>query len=100
MTNAVDLIPAFGIGLTLGAFFFGGLWWTVRRLAVSPNPTGLLCRSLAIRFGIAMTGFSLVMSGEGVRLALAVLGFLAVRELIARRLFPDIHLSGGLRWKS
>lgn len=100
MTSAVDLIPAFGIGLTLGAFFFGGLWWTVRRLTVSPNPTGLLYRSLAIRFGIALTGFYLVMSGGGVRLALAVLGFLAVRELIARHLLSFIHLSGGLSWKS
>jgi len=32
------IIGALAIGMVLGALFFGGLWWTVRRGLTAANP--------------------------------------------------------------
>lgn len=100
MGSAADLLPAFAAGLALGAVFFGGLWWTVRRLAAAPRPSRLLWQSFVLRFGIALAGFYAVANGRGGALAVAVLGFLVMRELIARRFFPRADSPGGMPWKS
>ena len=100
MGSAADLLPAFAAGLALGAVFFGGLWWTVRRLAVAPRPSRLLWQSFALRFAIALAGFYAAANGRGGALAVAVLGFLVMRELIARRFFTRADASGGMPWKS
>lgn len=100
MANVADLLLVLAIGMSLGAVFFGGLLLTVRRLTASPNPARLLYQSMALRLGIALTGFYLVMNGQGGRLAVAVLGFLIVRELIAQRFFSFANFFGGIPWKS
>lgn len=100
MKSAVDLLPAFAAGLILGTVFFGGLWWTVHRLTVASRPSRLLWQSFALRFAIALAGFYAVTNGRGAALAVAVLGFLAMRELIARRCFSRADSTGGMPWKS
>ncbi len=44
-------------GLLLGAIFFGGLWWTVRRGLASRRPALWFIASLLLRMGMAMAGF-------------------------------------------
>lgn len=44
-------------GLLLGAIFFGGLWWTVRRGLASRRPEFWFIVSLLLRMGMAMAGF-------------------------------------------
>ncbi len=43
MSDAAILIAAFLAGLALGAIFFGGLWWTVRR-ALKSGDAGRVVR--------------------------------------------------------
>lgn len=40
----------FLIGITLGFFYFGGLWFTVKKVPVSSNPKWLLFWSAVFRF--------------------------------------------------
>lgn len=76
-------------GLLLGGFFFGGLWWTVRKSMVSENPAFLLLASLLVRMVISLGGFYFVISSEiggaaWTRLLLCLCGFLAARLLVTR----------------
>ena len=38
MSDIAPVIGALAIGIFLGALFFGGLWWTVRRGLTAANP--------------------------------------------------------------
>ena len=44
----------------LGAIFFGGLWWTVRRGISSRRPALWFFGSLLLRMSIALAGFYFV----------------------------------------
>lgn len=79
------LIPL-ATGALLGAFFFGGLWWTVRKSLASPRPALWILGSLLLRMGITLAGFYWVGGGHWERLLLCLLGFLAARLLITFRL--------------
>lgn len=70
-------------GLT-GLFFFGGLWWTVRRALVSPRPALWVISSLLLRSGIAVAVFLLMGSGDWQRILLCLLGFWAARQTVVR----------------
>jgi len=76
------LILSLIVGLALGVFFFGGLWWTVRKATTSTNPAMWFLGSLMLRMTIAMSGFYIVMAGDWRRLCLALLGFIIARMLI------------------
>jgi len=52
------LLPASAAGLALGAIFFGGLWWTVRKVASSPWPALWVLVSLAVRMSMALAAFT------------------------------------------
>lgn len=71
-------------GLLLGAIFFGGLWWTVRKGAASPRPVLWFSGSLLVRMGIVLPGFYFVGGGELPRLLACLLGFLIARLLVTR----------------
>jgi F1F0 ATPase subunit 2 len=49
MNETVILVLAGGAGVLLGAFFFGGLWWTVRRGLSSKRPAFWFLGSLLLR---------------------------------------------------
>ena len=49
--NFWSLAPALAAGLLLGAFFFGGLWWTVRKGVVVPTAGALVLRQPAVAHG-------------------------------------------------
>ena len=54
-------------GLALGLLYFGGLWITVQKMAVSKNPRVLMISSWLIRLGIVLPGLWLVLKqGAGV----------------------------------
>jgi len=77
---AGDLI----VGILLGAFFFGGLWWTIR--AGSPSQwSGLLfSASLMLRMAVAISGFYLVSHGDWRKLLACLTGFLLARIAVTR----------------
>jgi F1F0 ATPase subunit 2 len=89
VTEIGSLSAALGLGLILGWFFFGGLWWTLQRLPTSRNPTLLALGSLVTRTAVTVLGFYWVAAGDWRRIAAAVVGFLIVRQLLIRRIRPQ-----------
>jgi len=79
MNETLTLTLAWVAGAALGAFFFGGLWWTVRKLALSPRPALWFFGSALARMGIALAGFYLVAGGQWERLIACLLGFVTAR---------------------
>ena len=84
MNDIVGWIMAGVAGMALGAFFFGGLWWTVRSSFSSPRPGLLVFVSLLLRLGIALAGFFLVADGHWQPLIACLLGFIVARVIIVR----------------
>ena len=84
MSETWLLITALFVGLLLGAIFYGGLWWTVRR-SVSSNTLSLwLIGSFAARAIIAVSGFYFVSQGDWRRLLGCLLGFVVARIGVTR----------------
>jgi F1F0 ATPase subunit 2 len=75
-------------GAVLGAVFFGGLWWTAHRGALSPGPALWFFCSLLLRMGIALTGFYAVGGGRWERLLACLLGFVVARAVVVRLTRP------------
>ena len=64
MNEPLTWVLAMIAGMAIGAMFFGGLWWTVRR-AISANAPALwLSGSLLVRMTIALAGFFYVSGGH------------------------------------
>ncbi len=66
-------------GAGLGAVFFGGLWWTVRRGVSSPRPALWFLGSGLLRTCAVLAGFYLVSGGLWKRLLACLLGFVIAR---------------------
>jgi F1F0 ATPase subunit 2 len=77
----MSLAAAMAAGLMLGAFFFGGLWWTIIRGLASPQPALWFLGGLLLRIGVTLAGFYFV-GRDNWRLWLAcLLGFVLVRPM-------------------
>jgi len=83
MSEALTLGLAWAAGLGLGAMFFGGLWWTVRKGLASDQPALWLLGSLLLRMSIALAGFYAVSGGHWERLLLCLVGFVMARWAVA-----------------
>ena len=95
MTDFLPLALAWVAGLSLGAFFFGGLWWTVRRGLSSRRPALWFLGSLLVRASIALAGFYVVSGGYWERLLACLLGFVIARQIAAWLIGPpaEAHTS-------
>ncbi|MGP1679445.1 MAG: N-ATPase subunit AtpR [Burkholderiales bacterium] len=82
MNELLSLAYAFAAGVLLGAMFYGGLWWTVRRGVSSRRPALLFLGSLLLRMGVALAGFYFVSGGHWQRLLLCLLGFVLARIVV------------------
>jgi F1F0 ATPase subunit 2 len=89
MTDFSPLFMAFFAGLFLGAFFFGGLWWTVQKGLKSQNPAVWFFASLILRTSLTLAGFYYISQGDFSRLFACVAGFLLGRFVIVNRLTRD-----------
>jgi F1F0 ATPase subunit 2 len=63
----------------LGAVFFGGLWWTVRRGVSSRRPALWFICSGLLRTSIVLAGFYLVSGNQWKRALACLLGFASAR---------------------
>jgi F1F0 ATPase subunit 2 len=81
----IQLLLAFTAGAAIGIFYFGSLWITVRRLPKVNRPGLLILGSFAVRAGITLLGFFLVMGGQWERLVACLLGFMLARKLSVKR---------------
>jgi F1F0 ATPase subunit 2 len=83
MTELFMLALDLTAGLLLGAIFFGGLWWTVRRVfarAVGPWLLG----SFLVRTMLVLAGFYGIAHGTWFGVPVGLVGFLAARIAVTR----------------
>lgn len=84
--TALILFLAFVAGLFLGAFYFAGLWQTVKRIPLSEHPLRLMIGSFIVRMIIVLTAFYFIMYGHWERLAIALIGFIVMKIFLTRKL--------------
>lgn len=84
MSETQLLILACIVGNFLGAIFFGGLWFTIRRGINSPRPVIWFMSSLLLRMGITLAGFYFISDGQWQRLLACLSGFIMARMIITR----------------
>jgi F1F0 ATPase subunit 2 len=92
MVNEILLIvSAMAAGLLLGAFFFGGLWWTVKRGVSSQRPARWFFGSMLLRMTIILVGFYFVGHENWKRWLLCLLGFVVARLVVQRLTRPPVE---------
>jgi F1F0 ATPase subunit 2 len=95
MSETLILALSFLGGAALGAIFFGGLWWTIRRGLQSQRPVAWFACSLLLRSAIALAGLFFISRGDWRRLVACLAGFLASRVLVMllTRIPPNRQIS-------
>lgn len=84
MNEIFMMVPALVTGLLLGAMFFGGLWWTIRKGLSSPQPAFWFLGSLLLRTSMTLVGFYMVSDGQWGRLLVCLTGFTIARLIVTR----------------
>ena len=79
MNELLFLASALAAGLLLGAFFFGGLWWTVIRGVSSPRPALWFFTSMLLRTSATLPGFYFIGGEDWRRWLVCLLGFVLAR---------------------
>ena len=82
MNEPLSLGTAVVVGVLLGLFFFGGLWWTVREGLSSKGAAVWFLGSLLLRISVTMAGFYVVSGRHWERLLLCLLGFVIARRVV------------------
>jgi F1F0 ATPase subunit 2 len=85
----LHLTIAFGAGIILGAFYFYGLWLTVRRLPSARRPVVMSLSSFFGRLAVVLVGFYFVTADHWERLVVCLVGFLAARLVLVKIFGPQ-----------
>jgi F1F0 ATPase subunit 2 len=96
MDETLSLVLSLVAGILLGAFFFGGLWWTVQKVVSSNRSTLWFFVSLLMRTSILLAGFYFIAHGHWERLLMCLLGFVVARPIVmgfTRAVEKSTHLS-------
>lgn len=91
MNEMLFLAPVMAAGFFLGAFFFGGLWWTVKRGVSSRRPALWFLGSMLLRMSITLAGFYSVGRENWKRWLLCLLGFVLARLVVQRLTRPPVE---------
>ena len=84
MKDIIALLIAFIGGLVTGFFFFGGLWWTIRKGAKSLRPALLFLASYLLRF--AVVGVLIFLLRDHTKwLLVGLIGFIGARGFLIRK---------------
>jgi F1F0 ATPase subunit 2 len=86
MISVPYLLVAFFVGVGAGLLYFGGLWWTVRRLPTARQPAFLTFGSFLVRTGLSLAAFYFASGGQWQRILASLLGFIIVRVFLVRRM--------------
>ncbi len=79
MNEISNILLPFIVGLLLGIIFFGGLWFTVKKLPLSKIPALLTVSSFVFRICIVLTGFYFIGLGDWKKLIICLIGFIIAR---------------------
>ena len=91
MNETLTMVLALVAGGVLGAIYFGGLWWTVRKGVSSKQPALWFFSSLLLRMSIVLAGFYFFSGGHGNRLLACLFGFVLARFIITRLSGPPVE---------
>ncbi len=83
MSDILYMILSFIAGLLLGTLFFGGLWFTVKKIVNAKMPVIWVISSFVFRVGITLVGFYYISFGNWQRLLICLLGFIIARYAVA-----------------
>jgi F1F0 ATPase subunit 2 len=84
MIDLLSLVFALIAGMMLGAIFFGGLWWTVRKGVSAKHPAFWFFGSMLLRTCIVVLGFYFILGDSWQRLVAGLLGFIVARLIVTR----------------
>lgn len=84
MIDWLDLGLPLGAGVVLGAVFFGGLWWTVRRAVSSRWVVPWFFASMLLRTVLVVAGLYWACGGDWRRWLAGLLGFTLARLVVTR----------------
>ncbi|NDP48229.1 MAG: ATP synthase subunit I [Sulfuriferula multivorans] len=84
MNEFLILAAALIAGMMLGVFFFGGLWWTVRKGMESERVALWFVGSMLLRTSVVLLGFYFVLGDDWRRLVAGLLGFVVARIIVTR----------------
>ena len=82
MNEVLSMLLVAAMGFVLGLVFFGGLWWTIRRILHSPRPALWMLGSLVLRVAIVLSGFWLVAGHDWKRMLVCLAGFFIARLVL------------------
>lgn len=82
MNDSIYMVLAFIAGTAIGILFFGGLWFTVKKLVTSKRPALWFLGSLLLRICITLIGFYYIANGNWQRMLVCLLGFIISRFII------------------
>lgn len=89
MSLAASLVIALVVGMALGWVYFQALWVTVAQLPMRRRPGLCIAGSLILRLGLVLGAFVwLARWGGWPALVVGLLGFIAARTALVRRLRP------------
>jgi F1F0 ATPase subunit 2 len=80
----VSLVVALIAGGLVGAAYFRGLWWTVKKGVHARRPAALFIGSFIVRTLFALAAFYFIGHGHPERLAICLLGFILGRLITVR----------------
>ena len=92
MSEVLYMILSFIAGLLLGTLFFGGLWFTVKKMVNARMPAILVISSFIFRVGITLVGFYYISLGNWRRLLICVLGFIIARYAVVHFTRPKSEI--------
>jgi len=93
MNDMLLLALAALVGMLLGAMYFGGLWWTVKKGLASSRPAQWFIVSLLLRLGFTLLGFYFVAGDDWKKLLACLLGFVLARVIVIRLTETPIGVS-------
>ncbi len=84
MSEILNMVMAFIAGLALGMFFFGGLFFTVRKAVNAKIPAIWFFTSFFLRVSVVMLGFYYISPAGWQPLVISVLGFIVARLVVTK----------------
>lgn len=76
------LLLALCVGIGFGVIFFGGLWWTVKKMHSVKQPALWFFVSFIVRVSLVLYGVYWVANGQWQPILMFMLGFFAARFAI------------------
>lgn len=84
MSDMMLLVLTPFAGMLIGAMYFGGLWWTVRKGLASARPAQWFIFSLLLRLGLILLGFYFVAGNDWKKLLACLFGVIVARIIVVR----------------